>query len=182
MTAPRFTLADLERASESWGCNCGPTALAAIAGLTLDEVRPHLQGFDDKRYTNPTMMFGALQSIGRPWQRIRTSPLSGAAAHMPWWGLCRIQWHGPWTAEGANPRWAYRQTHWIGAAKRKTDGGLIGVGDIGVFDVNCVNETPDSGWVSLEDWQCSVVPFITADIPRASGGWHITHAIEVERR
>lgn len=28
----------------------------------------------------------------------------------------------------------------------------------------------------------SVVPALTADIKRATGGWHITHAIEVERR
>jgi hypothetical protein len=171
---PRFTLADLERASADWGCNCGPAALAAICGLTLDEARAHLQGFDDKRYTNPTMMFAALNSVGRPWQRVRTSELSGAAAHMPWLGLCRIQWQGPWTATGANPRWAYRHTHWIGAAKRKTDGG------IGVFDVNCVHEAPGSGWVSLQDWTNTIAPHLTRDIPRATGGWHITHAIEVE--
>ncbi len=176
MTAIRFTLADLEAASNAWGCNCGPAAIAAICGLTLDEVRPHLQGFDEKRYTNPTMMFAALNSIGRPWQRVRTSGLSGGAALMPWWGLCRIQWHGPWTDPGANPKWAYRQTHWIGAAKRKTDG------SIGIFDVNSVAHTPDNaGWTSLEAWADIIVPWIVAGIPRATGGWHVTHAIEVER-
>lgn len=169
MSALRFTLCDLECASVAWGCNCGPAALAAIVGLTLDEVRPHLIGFDTKRYTNPKMMFAALNSIGRPWQRIRTP------AHMPTWGLCRIQWQGPWTHSDANPRWAYRQTHWIGAAKRKADD------SIGVFDVNCVNETPGAGWVSLQDWSSVVVPSLTSEIPRATGGWHITHALEVER-
>lgn len=172
MTPLRFDLADVERASAAWGCNCGPSALAAIVGLTLVEVRPHM-GDGWPGYTNPTCMFEALTSVGRPWQRVKTSQLSGAAAHMPRWGLCRIQWHGPWTAMGANPRWAYRHTHWIGAAKRRDGGG------IGVFDVNCVHESPGSGWVSLEDWSRTVVPYITAEIPRATGGWHITHAIEV---
>ena len=31
----RFTLADVEGANATWGCNCGPAALAAICGLTL---------------------------------------------------------------------------------------------------------------------------------------------------
>lgn len=171
MMLPRFTLEDADRAHAEWGCNCGPSALAAITGLTLDQVRPHMIGFDDKRYTNPAMMFNALTAIGTPWQRIRTSPLSGGAAHMPWWGLCRIQWQGPWTATGASPRWAYRYTHWVGAAKRKTTGA------IGVFDVNALNN--GSGWCSLDDWSNVVVPLLTADIPRATGGWHITHALEV---
>ena len=57
---------DLERAAREWGANCGPAAIAEISGLTLDELRPHMDafGFDRKRYTNPTMMFGVLDSIG----------------------------------------------------------------------------------------------------------------------
>lgn len=33
----RFTAADLERAHAEWSCSCGPAALAAICGLTLDD-------------------------------------------------------------------------------------------------------------------------------------------------
>lgn len=76
----RFNLADAERANDEWGANCGPGALAAIAGLTMDEVRPHLDGFDAKRYTNPTMMYAALQSIGIRWELVskpRTWPKLG---------------------------------------------------------------------------------------------------------
>lgn len=40
MTALRFTLEDAQRASQEWGANCGPGAIAAIMGMTLDEVRP----------------------------------------------------------------------------------------------------------------------------------------------
>lgn len=173
MIRMRFTLADVERAHNEWGCNCGPAALAAITGLTLDEVRPLMGNFEGNGYTNPTLMFSALNRVGLPWQRIRTSAPSDAAAHMPWWGLCRVQWQGPWTHTDANPRWAYRHTHWIGAAKRETDD------SIGVFDVNCVHERAGSGWVSLRDWSTTIAPHLTKDIPRATGGWHITHSLEV---
>ena len=43
---PRFTLDDAERAWRDWGCNCGPGALAATMGMTLDDwsrvIVPHL--------------------------------------------------------------------------------------------------------------------------------------------
>lgn len=48
---------------------------------------------------------------------------------------------------------------------------------IGVFDVNCLNN--GSGWVSLEDWISDIIPYLTENIKRATGGWHITHSIEV---
>jgi hypothetical protein len=40
----------------------------------------------------------------------------------------------------------------------------------------------EDGWGPLEWWSADLVPLLTADIKRATGGWHITHAIEVERR
>lgn len=93
---------------------------------------------------------------------------------MPWprWGLCRIQLEGPWTQPGVPIRARYRQTHWVGAATKTA-------GDVGVFDVNALAN--GSGWCALADWTSVIVPHLTADIKRASGGWHITHAIEVER-
>jgi protein gp37 len=57
---PRFSAADVERANAEWGANCGPAAIAAIMGMTLDEVRPHLGDFESKHYTNPTLMFAVL--------------------------------------------------------------------------------------------------------------------------
>jgi hypothetical protein len=64
----KITLDDLARANDEWGANCGPGALAAIMDLTLDEVRPHLPGFEAKRYTNPTMMFAALDGLKVKWR------------------------------------------------------------------------------------------------------------------
>ena len=35
-----FTEEDAYRAYNEWGANCGPGAVAAIMGMSLDEVRP----------------------------------------------------------------------------------------------------------------------------------------------
>jgi hypothetical protein len=165
MMRPRFTADDARRAHEEWGCNCGPGALAAIAGLTLAEARPHLQGFDAKRYTNPTMMFGALDSIGVPWRRL-------PALEWPAYGLARIQWEGPWTRPGVPMRARYRYTHWVGGYQSPDRG-------YGVWDINAMAN--GSGWGSLADWERHMVPYLTKLYPRATGAWHITHGIEVTR-
>jgi len=167
MIAPHFTAADVARAHATWSCNCGPSALAAITGLTLDEVRPHMGDFEQRGYTNPTLMRSALRSIGRPWVEIDPR-------ERPWprWGLCRIQFLGPWTEPGVPMRARYRFTHWIGAASR-------GAGDVGVWDVNAIGN--GTGWCARSDWERVIVPELVAGYRRANGGWHITHAIEVER-
>ena len=174
MMWPQFTLADVERANAAWGANCGPTALAAICGLTLDEVRPHMGDFESKRYTNPTLMFAALRSTGRPWRRVGIHLIEtlGLASAWPRWGLCRIQWEGPWTQPGVPAAARYRNTHWVGAAYHVERG-------MGVWDVNALAN--GTGWVAMADWEHVVVPSILETYPRASGGWHITHAIEVDR-
>jgi hypothetical protein len=165
---PRFTWKDADRAWNEWGCNCGPSAIAAICGLTLDEVRPHMGDFEKKRYTNPTLMWSALRSIGVCFT-YRGGHLGIGA--WPRHGLARIQWEGPWTDPGANPRWAYRQTHWVAAARHN--------GEIGIFDVNAIGN--GSGWCLLEHWADEIVPWIIREaVPRANGKWHITHSVEVE--
>ena len=166
---PRFTLADLEAANDAWGCNCGPGALAAICEMTLDEARRHVGSeFERKRYTNPTLMLAALRSTGMRWSSISVPRESRTA--WPLWGLCRIQWEGPWTKPGVPMRARYRYTHWIGAASRGA----------GIFDVNALAN--GSGWCSLEDWSAILAPALaTGHDKRATGGWHITHAIEVAR-
>lgn len=168
MSAPRFTLADVERANAAWGANCGPSALAAITGLTLDEVRPHMGDFEGKGYTNPTLMFAALRSVGCRWSSFSVG--AGSRSAWPSYGLCRIQWEGPWTQPGVPMRARYRYSHWIGAAQGN---------GVGVWDVNALAN--GTGWCALADWERVVVPMLVATYKRASGGWHLTHAIEVER-
>jgi hypothetical protein len=130
--------------------------------MTLDQVRPHMGDFEKKRYTNPTLMFSALKSIGCRW--LKTS------RKWPDYGLARIQWEGPWTAEGVPIHVRYRYTHWVGAAKHGAE--------IGIFDINCLNN--GSGWCSLENWRTMLVPVLLEEThPLADSKWHVTHAIEV---
>ena len=164
IAAPRFTAADAAAAFDAWGANCGPAALAAALGMTLDEVRPYMVGFEAKGYTNPSLMFDSLRRIGRFWRSI-------GAGDWPAFGLVRIQWEGPWTAPGVPIRARYRYTHWIAAARSAARG-------VGIFDVNAMGN--GTGWCALADWEREIVPFILEHhVARASGGWHRTHVIEV---
>lgn len=159
---PRFTINDAERAFNEWGANCGPGAIAAITRMTLDEVRPHLGDFERKGYTNPSLMFEILRNLN-----LRVSMVK--PPDWPTYGLARIQWEGPWMNQGVPMAARYRHTHWVGAARRN--------GSIGVFDINCM---PSGGWVSLEDWSSVIAPYLIKHHAKgASGGWHLTHAIEV---
>lgn len=171
MMLPRFTSEDMRRANETWGANCGPGSIAAIFGMTLDEVRPFMaaEGFETKRYTNPRMMLAILRRLNssqfrRPWL-IKVDKIT-----WPNWGLARIQWEGPWTNPGVPMRARYRHTHWVGAATGKNG--------VGIFDINAMGN--GSGWCPLTDWVHVIVPWILEEcVPRASGGYHLTHSIEV---
>ncbi|MFN3624405.1 MAG: hypothetical protein ACK4TP_10120 [Hyphomicrobium sp.] len=90
----------------------------------------------------------------------------------------------PWTAPDANPKWAYRQTHWVGAALRReahpAGDRLMSGATVAIWDVNALGN--GTGWCALKDWSETLVPHILKEcVSRASGGWHITHAIEVAR-
>lgn len=172
-----FTLADLEAANDAWGCNCGPAALAAICGLTLDEVRPHF-GPAWPGYTNPTAMFAALRSAGAKWSW-DSIMVNDKRPGWPRHGLCRIQWEGPWMKPGVPIAARYRHTHWVGAGPLFDGAGFPIPGEVCVWDVNTLDI--GDGWAPIAWWTKRTTPKLTADIPRATGGWHITHAIEVER-
>jgi len=146
-----------------WGFNCGPAAIAAIFGMKIDELRPHLGDFEKKGYTNPTLMFSILNSIKSGWELLNPTAF-------PKYGLARIQWHGPWMDEGVPIRVRYRQTHWVGVFQESAN-------NIGIFDINSLNN--GTGWISFEDWKYDLVPFITKGIKKANGEWSVTHGIEV---
>jgi hypothetical protein len=174
LVAPRFTLEEVERARDEWGLNCGPAAIAAMNGLTLEELRPHLGDFESKRYTNPTLMWGILKNIGAKW---RTRPVRDILAKprsaWPSYGLARVQWEGPWTAPGVPIAARYRHTHWVGAMLAQ------GSDEHSIFDINCICE---GGWVPLAEWSTYVVPWLLKQVePKASGVWHLTHIVEIER-
>lgn len=153
-----FTEDDVQAAHDEWGANCGPTALAFALQIPLDDVRDAIPGFDDKRYTSPTMMRQALEHLGRPFQVIRPADRSTMFQWSP--SLVRVQWTGPWTAPNANPRWAYRHTHWIATYMVERQAAML-------FDCN-------GGIRGFQSWQDEIVPLLT-NYDRADGGWHPTH-------
>lgn len=119
----KFDELDAKRAHAEWGCNCGPAALAAVLGKTLDEIRPFMGPFEQRSYTNISNMREAIAAAGgRIVRSYESWPPVGV-------GLVRIQWGGPWIANGKPARWAATATHWI-AAYRTRESHLY------VFDVN----------------------------------------------
>jgi hypothetical protein len=166
----RFTLEDAIRANDEWGANCGPTALAAVTGRTLDEIRPLTGDFERKHYTNPTLMFECLERTGVPFWRIKGPPTHG---------LIRVQWEGPWTDPGVPLRVRYRHTHWIGIKNPLHASMLDQVHrDARIFDVNAMRS---GGWISYADWVAKLVPWLLdVCVPKANGRFHFTHYVQVE--
>ena len=169
--AIRFSVDDAQLAADAWAANCGPGAVAAICGMTLDELRPFLGDFERKRYTNPTLMWHILVRLGVTWQAARMGTLAWDLRETLWprYGLARVQWEGPWTAPGVPMRARYRHTHWVGAAERATG--------LRIFDINCICV---GGWVSADEWADHVVPWLLNECtPKANGHWHLTHVVEI---
>jgi hypothetical protein len=174
-----YTEQDAQKAFKEWGANCGPGALAVMVGLTLDDVHPHIPKFDERRYTSPSMMKRALESLGVNWHErlpregeallrgLPRSPETGAPDNSPHahtlaeYGLVRIQWEGPWYG-----KFACRKSHWIGSM-------LWSGGNTFVFDIN-------GGWLFQPEWEKKIVPILTGLYRRATGGWHATHRWELD--
>lgn len=164
---PLFSAEDATRAYDSWGCNCGPSALAAVAGLTLEQVRVHIGDFELKGYTNPKLMLASMDRIGLKYKK--SKPLYDGELLFPQFGLARIQWEGPWTKPGVPMRVRYRHSHWV-ASSTHSDGTQI-------FDINCMLV---GGVVGVSVWRDSVVPWLLERCePKANGKHHITHSIEI---
>lgn len=173
-SVPRVFTADEAQAADSWFFNCGPAALCAVTGLTPEQVRPHMGDFEEKRYTNPSLMVSALMSMRVPFRKryechvaVTKPPVD---ADWPRFGLARIQWGGPWTKRGVPIRVRYRKTHWIATAD-------FGSGR-GVFDINAIAA---GGWISWNDWVESLVPWILKSVPKSDGQFWPTHCWEIER-
>jgi hypothetical protein len=166
-----FSQAEADAAYNAWGSNCGPGALAFALRLKPDDVRSMIPGFDEKRYTSPVMMATALNGSGHDWtERTVSEPTRDLSSLLsesrP--SLVRIQWTGPWTQPGANPKWAYRHTHWICA--------WLDDGRVMIFDIN-------GGIRSQASWEAEVIPpLLQLCVPRADGGWYATHVRHVDAR
>ena len=134
------------------------------SGKTLDQTRPFLADFDRKHYTNPKMMYAALDAMGLEWER--TKPVA-----WPDFGLVRVQWHGPWMEPDADRRARYYHTHWIATER--------GTHSRGVYDINAMAN--GTGWCRFENWRDTIVPWILerCEPEEADGEWSITHGLEI---
>jgi hypothetical protein len=172
----RFTEKEAHAAADEWGFNCGPAAVAAICGLSINELRPHLGDFEVKGHTNPTLMAEILRNVGAKvinFERLNLNADASLRKRWPRWGLARVQWEGPWTRKGVPIKARYRYTHWVGASYVNRD-------NVGIWDVNCLNN--GTGWVGLYEWTNVLVPWLLKECyPRADGKWHLTHVVEIER-
>lgn len=182
----RFTYAEAEAAYDRFRFNCGPAALCAVLGLTIDQFcrLPASNDFAAKSYTNPTLMHELLrQAWLRGWYEKGHERRAGTKTDLPWpnYGLARVQWGGPWTEPGVPMPARYRQTHWVGAYREHSNPGPMA--GIHVFDVNALHHTRTvlgiPGWIRLEEWALYMVPSILETYPRASGEWWLTNTIEV---
>ena len=151
-----FTESEMHAASTEWGCNCGPSALAFAIQQPLEVARRAIPDFDSKKYTSPTMMQAALKSLGISYRGI-TPPDRASMFSQESQALVRIQWLGPWTEPGANPKWAYWHTHWITTW-------MVGAIDL-LFDCN-------GGVNRLANWEQEIVPLL---MPKRGSGWRPTH-------
>lgn len=155
-----FTEQESQAAHDGWGANCGPNALAFALNVKLDDVRPAIPDFAKKGYTNPTMMKDALAYFGKSFKSdLLDVPGMCSSFAM---SLVRIQWTGPWTDPGANPRWAYGHTHWIAAWRD-------GKRDM-VFDCN-------GGVMELFKWVRDIVPIL---LPKRGLDWKPTHVWRIQ--
>jgi len=148
-----FNAADANAANDAWGANCGPLSLAAALALDLPTVRTFIPNFEQKGYTNPTMMEAALVKAG-----IRYTRTTKLMTQVPCEGLNRIQWEGPWLKPGVPPMAAYGYTHWIAYSEGR------------VFCSAVVL----IGWLPMAEWREEIARVCKEEIKRCTG-WHITH-------
>jgi hypothetical protein len=162
MTKLIYTFSEHESdyAYETWGANCGPNALAFALQMPLEAVRPHIPQFDERRYTSPSMMAAALDSLKRRVVKIipeRKFPMALDRMFHERQALVRVQWTGPWIVDGKPQKWAARQTHWIVCWLNE----IVPM----VFDVN-------GGIKDFGDWHTEIVPPLAKSVPRCDGGWY----------
>lgn len=161
-------------ANAAWGFNCGPAALCAITGLTPEELRPFLVGFEAKPYLNPTTLRAAVRELDVPFDWLKFNHQGKHQLQEKCIGhhlhVARIQFGGPWTSGACPPRVAYLHTHWIAAYRSE--------GGVRVFDVNNPAVDGKVQWLPWAVWVV-IAKALAGDIQRADGTWWFTHAAAV---
>lgn len=157
-----FMPPDLNEAHKAWKCNCGPGSVAALLGLTCEQVRPHFPGHAERGYSNPSHLQNALRSLG--CRVVSTWKRTPEALALPRFGIVFVQFGGPWLREGVPAGWAYRATHFAAV-----NGGQV-------YDVN-----QDPPWYPKSGWESDLLPWLASTINRCDGTFYIRAAFEVLR-
>lgn len=164
----KFNADDLLQAHVSWGCNCGPAALAACLGLTLNDVKGSLGRFRQLGYMNREMMFEAVVKLGFRCEANLMEGDQDGIDRYPEHGLCLVQFSGPWMhGAAASPKWAKLHTHWIACKKRPNEPAWI-------FDVN-------SAWLPIEKWQQETIPALLRTDKQRDGMYWLDISWEIRR-
>lgn len=148
-----FTEYDSFKAIEDWGANCGPHALAAGLGVTLDRARELLPTFEKRGYTTPKMMSEALVLAKGSVCVLKGGKVQDFYRD----GLWRVQWEGRWTQPGVPAIAAYPHTHWVACFN----------GD--VYCTCCPH-----GWWPVDLWKAMIEAVIKNQMKGVTG-WHLTH-------
>lgn len=154
---------DVGEQHDLWGANCGPTALAAILGISVAEVRPLIEQAQNgtfKGYMHAGHLLNTLKLAGKSVRRIDCS-----YRKICWpedQGVCLLQFDGPWCLPNANPRARFRYTHSVAAA---ANGALVYDGNARV-------------WLRREDWEGKVLQSLIDDVKRCTG-WYTSTVIDV---
>lgn len=179
-----FTEAEANAAADDWNFNCGPAALCAVLDMTPAQLRPHLIDFEQKGYTNPSLMFAVLNNlkidhrqfyrgdIPSPTLDSDRIPHAMISPNEPGYrlSLARIQWGGPWTKPGVHMGARYRQTHWVASR-------VVDLCSLEIFDVNAMG---DGGWLPFRTWSDKLIPWLIKEcVPKADGTWWPTHGISI---
>jgi uncharacterized protein (DUF433 family) len=148
-----FGLREQQHAFETSGSNCGPGAIAGTCGVTPIDVLRHMPDFETFRHTREWMLEAALDALCVRWQHESPDVMH--------YGIARILWGGPWTAS-ENRFDALAHSHWVGIARSHEDG-------LWVFDINAISK---GGWLPMEEWENSLVPFfMKTEEPAWNGTW-----------
>ena len=166
-SVPRHRLrspGDLAAAHKEWGCNCGPSALAAALNLRCADVRDAFGDFDERRYVNPSHMKAAAGVLG--YRALLTERLvvgsAPPARHPPLFGVAFIQFTGPQVPQTWHAQ--YLHTHWIACAFNGTR----------TIIYDCNHAVP----IPLSEWAIEVFPRFESD-GRPYTGFYIRTAYQL---
>lgn len=133
--------------------NCGPAALSALFGLGVLQYLPG-HALEMWKGLNRRDMEKALLELDLPFDRLHSS--------WPVFGLCLIQWQGPWLERCFNGS-SLAYTHWVAVVENY------------VFDTNWGEWLPKNVWE-----ECVVYNLLAAH--KGNEGWKPLTAYEFHRR